>query len=100
MYVNAAKAIPAKPSQVMPVATVRGIFANWELKTATRPPRASSHARVKGEKNAATLLTDVWWIDQAIDAMTTPTSKAVSFGRIEIRFQHRAVTRKRVGYTR
>ena len=82
----------------MAAAGPRGILANCRLATAISAPSASSQARVNGEKNAATLLADVWWIDQAKDATMLQTNKIVSLGRMPTRFQLTAAKMKRVGY--
>src|SRR5665213_407786 len=94
---KAATRMPPRPTHVIRAAMSGGSFANWRLATATSAPSASSQARVKGEKKAATPLVEVWWIDQANDTTMLQTKRTDNFGRMLMRFQLNAARMKSVG---
>ena len=61
------------PSQVARPATGLGTFLSHGVPTATRAPRASSQARVNGEKYAPVALLEVSMTEKASDAPMTIT---------------------------
>ena len=62
-----------------------------------RPPNASSHARVRGEKYALGAFVDVRITEYAKDAMITAMSTKAKRNRSDDLVKIRAVTRKMVG---
>ena len=67
------------------------------LPTAMSPPRASSQARVSGEKNALEGLVDVNTIENAYEATITVPSRIASRTRNEILVTRLAAIKNTVG---
>jgi len=91
---KAAARIAPKPSQDMRAATKDGRRLRDSLDTATRAPRASSHARVNGEKKAVDGSVEVSAIDNAYEPTIVHTSTIVRRMRSDERRKRPATTKK------
>jgi len=92
----AAPTIPAMPAHVRAAASTGASRRSWGAPTATRPPSASSQARVNGEKYAVVGLLEVWTIDQVSEAAPASVRNVTSFPRSDSRRRATAASTKKI----
>src|ERR1700722_17122544 len=95
--VKAATRIAPNPSHVAGAPTPVGTFLSHGVPTATKAPRASSQARVRGEKYAPVALLAVSVTEKASDAPMTSTRPMASRTRSDSRVRMPARSRNSVG---